>query len=510
MIRALILLLCVVAPAGAFADQKTASQQKAGGQTVASRGSKGPLDVGPTTRGRSIADRSFKLPTWQQWRRVLSLRDYNTRVVLLGTTLLGCAAGMVGSFTLLRKRALMGDALSHATLPGIALAFMVVTYYGGDGKSLPILLCGATISGLFGVIAILAIRNLTRLKEDTALGIVLSVFFGAGISLLAVIQQQGGSSAGLDGFIYGKTASMGIEDATLIGAAAAVCVGACLLIFKELKLLCFDEGFAGSRGVPILLLDAILMALVVVVSIVGLQAVGLVLMIALLVVPAAAARFWTEKMRDMMLISAMLGAISGLVGAAMSALFSNLPSGAMIVLVCAGFFLFSMFFGSARGVLIRTVRRARLNKSVDRQHLLRAIYESLEVGRDAGQRTLSAKALLGQRSWAPRRLFKAIRKAVKAGLVRQTGAEISLTDDGRLEATRLTRQHRLWELYLINYADTAPSRVDRDADDIEHVLEPEVVAKLEALLKSDGLEVPESPHDLDDAASTWQRYGGVS
>ena len=149
----------------------------------------------------SLTDRSIRWPTWPEWQRVLLLQDYNTRVVMLGTMLLGLAAGMVGSFTLLRRRALMGDALSHATLPGVGLAFLIAPSLGLAEKSLPVLLTGAALSGIAGVIAILYVRNLTRLKEDAALGIVLSVFFGAGIAILSIAQQSVGHSAGLESFI---------------------------------------------------------------------------------------------------------------------------------------------------------------------------------------------------------------------------------------------------------------------------------------------------------------------
>lgn len=451
---------------------------------------------------RSIADRSITWPSWNELSRVLLLQDYNTRVVIIGATLLGCAGGLVGSFTLLRRRALMGDALSHATLPGICLAFMIATAMGMDGKSLPVLLLGATVTGLMGVVVILAIRRFTRLKEDTALGAVLSVFFGAGIALLGVVQQmQKGHAAGLEAFIYGKTASMGARDSMLIAVAALICIAVCIALFKELKLLCFDEGFAGSRGFPVMLLDLVLMAMVVVVTIVGLQAVGLILMIALLVIPAAAARFWTEKMALMTFISAFLGAGGAMVGAAMSALFSKLPSGAMIVLVCTCFFLFSLVFGSQRGVLVRIVRRERLNRTVDRQHLLRAMYELLEPQQSTDPKAKQAVVsdqLLGKRSWGLRRLSRSINRAIRAGLVTEVADQISLTKAGWQEARRLTRQHRLWELYLITYADVAPGRVDRDADAIEHVLEPEVVAELASLLeeKTDHA-VPATPHALE-------------
>lgn len=444
---------------------------------------------------QSLTDRSFSFPEWKHWSRVLFLKDYNTRIVVLGTTLLGCAAGMVGSFTLLRKRALMGDALSHATLPGIALAFIIVTAQGGNGKSLGVLLLGATITGLIGIALILMIRNMTRLKEDTALSAVLSVFFGAGVALLGVIQQmKEGHAAGLESFIYGKTASMGTADTQLIAGAAATCIIACLLLFKEFKLLCFDDNFAGSSGFPVVSLDMILMALVVIVTIVGLQAVGLILMIALLVIPAAAARFWTESLLKMFIISGSLGAISGFIGAEMSAIFSRLPSGAMIVLVCTLFFVISMILGTSRGVLQRYLRRWRLNRSVDRQHLLRAIYETLES--QELSRAISFDQLLPKRSWSRMRLLSEIRRSQRAEFIECVGDEIRLTGRGRVEAARLTRQHRLWELYLITHAEIAPGRVDRDADAIEHVLEPEVVAELEVLLESQHPTIPESPHEL--------------
>jgi manganese/zinc/iron transport system permease protein len=455
---------------------------------------------------QSLADRSVQWPSWQEWRRLILLEQYNTRVVIIGVTLLGCAAGMVGSFTLLRKRALMGDALSHATLPGIGLVFMLATVLGFDGKSLPLLLLGATVTGLAGLGAILVIRNATRLKEDTALGAVLSVFFGAGIALLGVVQQmKQGSAAGLESFIYGKTASMTVRDTQLIAAAALTCIGVCVLLFKEFKLLCFDEAFAGSRGFPTIRLDVVLMALVVTVCIIGLQAVGLILVIALLIIPAAAARFWTESMWKMFVISGTIGAVGGMVGAGASALFSRLPSGAMIVLICTALFMASMVLGTARGLLVRWLRRARLNRTVDRQHLLRAMYELLESSlgaeptaagvapRSAG---ISVNDLLEKRSWTAPRLLRAIRRAVRYRLVVYLGDKVRLTDRGKVEAARLTRQHRLWELYLITHAEIAPSRVDREADAIEHVLEPEVVAELETLLDEKYPAVPRSPHAI--------------
>lgn len=441
---------------------------------------------------------SVALSSWEQAYRLLSFQDHNTRVVLLGTAMLGCAAGIVGVFTLLRKRALMGDAISHATLPGIAISFLIAMHFGWNEKSLPLLLVGATLTGVLGVLAILAVRNLTKIKEDTALGIVLSVFFGAGIALLGIIQQMPlGHAAGLESFIFGKTASMIASDAILISVASLLCLSFCLLFFKELKLLCFDETFAGSRGYPTTTLDLMLMGSVVVISIVGLQAVGLIMVVALLVIPAAAARFWTDKLGSMTAISACIGTLSGICGSALSAIYPRLPSGATIVLFCAGCFTVSLAVGSRRGLIIRSIRRIRMNRSIAGQHFLRTMFELTE-DQEASleQQEISIEKLNFARAWNPRELSDTIRRATNAEWITRIGSQIRLTKKGRIEAERLTREHRLWELFLIHHADFAPSRVDREADHIEHVLEPEIVAELEALLSENQKTIPQSPHLL--------------
>ena len=433
--------------------------------------------------------------TVDRWLRVLSLRDHNTRVVLLGATLLGLAAGVVGSFTLLRKRALVGDALSHATFPGIGGAFLLGTALGHSEKSLPLLLAGAAASGVLGVGVLLVLRRYTRLKEDAALGVVLSVFFGGGLAVLGLVQQSGaGSAAGLGSFIYGKTASMVPDDVRLIGWCGLAAVVVCGLLFKEFELLCFDQQYAATQGWPVPVLDAALMALVVLVTVTGLQAVGLILVIALLITPAAAARFWTDRLLPMTVLAGLLGAGSALTGAAASAVFSKLPSGAVIVLAAAAVFAASMALGTARGVVPRAVRAWRSRRTIGRQHLLRALYELAEAD-DAAPlgRGVSFDTLSAERSWSPARLRRLAASARRAGLIEQNGGRWTLTDAGLADAARLVRNHRLWELYLIHHADVAPGQVDRDADRVEHVLGPEMVAELEALLAAEG-GMPPNPH----------------
>lgn len=433
---------------------------------------------------------------------MLLLQSYNTRLVVLGTALLGLACGLIGAFLLLRKRSLMGDALSHATLPGIGIAFGVMVVAGGTGKNLLGLLFGATISGVLGVLCMLAIRNTTRLRDDVAMGFVLSVFFGTGVAILRMVQTlPGAQAAGLESFIYGKVASMVFSDIILISVVAILASVTALLLLKEFTLLCFDEAFAASTGWPVLRLDILLLVLVTAVTVTGLQAVGLILIIAFLIIPAAAARFWTHRLPRMLWLSAGMGALSGWLGASVSALFADLPTGALIVLTAALIFLISLLFGTARGVVPKLLDQAKLQRRIGRQHLLRAAYEILEsMGQPVSNQPIPRELLLEHRSWSNAELVRLLAHARQEDhLEPETGPDssmIHLSEPGFGEASRITRNHRLWELYLITHADIAPSHVDRDADLVEHILGAEMVRALEAELRPRPV-IPKSPHHIE-------------
>lgn len=446
-----------------------------------------------------------ELPTWSEIFRVLTLRDYNTRVVIIGTTFLGMAAGLVGTFLLLRKRALLSDALSHATLPGIAIAFILMTVLGGDGKNLVGLIAGAAVFSILGTASVILIQRYSRLKDDAALGIVLSSYFGLGIALMGIATRMAaGNAAGLNSFIYGKTASMLFLDAVLIAAAALASAVFCILFFKEFALICFDGEYAAAQGWPVTRIDFLMMSLAVIVTVIGLQAVGLILVVALLIIPPAAARFWTQNLRRMLWLSGIFGAVSGLVGSGVSALMANLPAGAVIVLAASVLFLVSMVLGSARGLLKTGLARYRLRKKIARENLLRALYEWIEScseDRNAAAcilRSVPFDAMLARRSWAPADLRRSLRELAAEGLVRGESPEhYALTPEGWQAARHVVRNHRLWEAYLITHADIAPGQVDWGADAIEHVLDSDMIRSLEKMLpETPGDTLPESPHPL--------------
>ena len=413
--------------------------------------------------------------------RVLTLQDYGTRVTVIGVALLGLAGGVVGTFLLLRKRALLGDVLSHATYPGICLAFVFAFAVTGVGKNLPWLLAGAAASGLLGLGCMLAIRRFSRVKEDAALGLVLGCFFGAGVVLNdLLITGDYGEASGVTAFLEGNPAALLSRDAWLIGLILLVCLLACALLYKELRLLCFDAEYAAAQGWPTLLLDIALMGLVALVVISGLQAVGLILVIAVLVIPPAAARFWTQRLGVTVLLSGAIGAVSGLLGAILSALAAKWPAGASIVLAAAGVFVVSMIFGADRGALVRWNRRRRLSRQVADDNLLRSIYELTES--TGGEGRVTYEQLLRARSWTRRQLVGVVRRARREGLVIPDAEGVELSPAGLQEAQRIVRNHRLWEMYMMTHADVAPSHVDRSADLIEHILGGDLVAELERQL----------------------------
>ena len=437
---------------------------------------------------------------WDQLIRLLTLQDGNTRVVLIGTLLLGIASAVVGTFAVQRRRSLLGDAVAHAALPGICLAFFVV----GD-RNFAAFMLGALVMGVIAAAFIAFVKAATRVKEDAAIGLSIGGFFGLGIVLSRMIQNDpSGNRAGLDSFIFGKAASMVADDAQLIGLVAAVVVAAIAILYKEFKVLCFDRDFAASQGWPTFWLDLLLMGLVCICTVVGLPAVGVVLMVSLMVIPPVAARFWTNKLGTTVLLAAALGGLSGLVGTALSAsipapssgLSRGWPTGPLITLVAAAFFVISMLAAPKRGIIASLLRRVLLKRRITRQNFLRRIYEALESQNNIAA-IWTAKDLELMDPHSHRTNQSEIESAKHADLVAFAPGGYVLTPAGQAAASRVVRVHRLWEIFLITQADIAPDHVDRDADQIEHVLSPEILAELESKLTESGRQpmgIPSSPH----------------
>jgi len=443
-------------------------------------------------------------------------------VVLLGTSLLGCVAGIVGCFAVLRRRALVGDLLAHAALPGVCLAFLIhgQRHFAG-------MMAGALATGMLGIGIVTAVCRWTRTKEDAAIGIVLSTFFGAGIVLSSLIQRNStiGGKAGLDTYIYGQAAGIIEQDVWLI---AGILVFALLVIatfYKEFKALSFDPEFAKVQGWPTLALDLGMMGTLALVTVVGLPAVGVVLMAAMLITPAAAARLWTDRLSIMLLLAAGIGAAAAACGTWISSgkltdlvgfdplafglNTNNLPTGPLIVLCGTALFVLSLCFAPERGLLARAWTLLRLRDRIEQENLLRALYE-LGEARAFQPPAVDRHELLTFRTWGPVRLWWLLHNAERQGLVAVGQHGVRLTPAGTDLAIDLTRRHRLWERFLIEGANIAPDHVDRDADATEHLLPADLVNQLEAGFTPGGeapRTVPPSPHDVAVPSHVEQGHG---
>lgn len=409
--------------------------------------------------------------------RFLSLADANVRFVLFGSLLIGATGGLLGSFAVLRRRSLVGDALAHAALPGVALAYLWT-----GSKALPVLLTGAAISGVLGVLVMQFIINYTRVKADSAIGIVLSVFFGVGIVLLTHVQRVGtGNQSGLDKFLFGQAASLVDDDLRVMSVLAGLIILAVALFFKEFKALIFDADFLQTLGYSSRWIDALLMGLIALTVIVGLQAVGVVLIAAMLITPAVAARFWTEHLHKMVLLAAAFGGLSGVVGTFISSLVPRIPTGPVMVLIATLCFVVSALFAPRRGVLARWRRLRHNSRRESQQHFLRACVELQE--KLGTSRSLAVEELAIEMGLSPDRVKRLGRRLAEKGLVSSQDGRFALTDPGAEEGLFVVKSHRLWEHYLYYRAILDADHVDRPADEVEHLLTPEIIAELEDILQ---------------------------
>ncbi len=285
--------------------------------------------------------------------RLLAL-PYNTLVVAVGVAAVGFAAGVVGSLCVLRKRSLVGDAAAHATLVGVAGAFLAT-----GRRDLATLLAGALAAAVAGLAALLLVRRFTRTRDDAATAIVIGVSFGLGITLVSGLPAWGyANSAGLEQFLLGHTAALTAGDAVLLTAVACVATVVVSLIFKEATLVAFDAAFAAATGWPVLVIDAVIVGLVAVMVVAGLPAVGAVLVTALVVIPPVAARAWTDRMGTMLLLAGTMGLVAAVVGVLVSAAWPGLATGPLVVLAAAAIFVVSFIAAPQRGWIARRLRGA--------------------------------------------------------------------------------------------------------------------------------------------------------
>jgi len=406
-----------------------------------------------------------------------SFKYVNIQYVVFGTVLLSISSSVVGCFTFIKKKSLVGDVISHAVLPGICIAFIAT-----GSKDPFLLIVGAFITGWVSILVMDAITRNTKIKEDAATGLSLSVFFGVGILLMTYIQHSGNASqSGLDTFLFGKAAALVGKDLIAFSIIAVLVLLVVLLFYKEFKLISFDPHYATSIGLPIKRMEVLLTSVTVLAVVTGIQAVGVVLMAAMLITPAAASRFWTNNLWKMIILAACFGAFSGVAGAYISFTAPSMPTGPWMVMVLSIIALFSFFFAPEKGILVKMVRRIKIQGQLLEENLLKVFYRIGENGGDHFTKVDENDIQL-VRNFSSTQLFNGLKKLRKSGYINKQANQWLLTNEGFEKGKRITRLHRLWELYLSRYLRIAPDHVHEDADTIEHVITPELEKELEELL----------------------------
>ena len=405
----------------------------------------------------------------------------------MGTTLLAASSSVVGAFSYLKGQSLVGDAIAHALLPGVVLAFIL-----GGIRNSSFLILGALISGLLAHYGIGYLENKTKLKSDTAVSLVLSTFFGFGIMLMSYIQRTGqGQQAGLERFLLGKAAAITMQDIYIFSALALVLIIGVGLFYKGFQLMTFNEDFAHAIGLPMPLIRFTFTVLTVLAITIGIQTVGVVLMAALLITPSAAARVWTNSLPAMLALAASFAGVAAVMGTYISSVLPKMPTGPWVVLVLAFFGFSSLLFAPKRGWFSKQ-RRAKSNqRKTIRENVLKLLFQQEE---QRGLPTLlSIEEIQGIREMRLDRLTSTLKELKNRLLIIDHGGSYGLTELGRGEGRRVVRLHRLWELYLTERLGMAADHIHPQAETMEHVITPEIEELLVKELGNPEVDPHQSP-----------------
>jgi manganese/zinc/iron transport system permease protein len=400
-----------------------------------------------------------------------TFQDPSILWVVLGITLLGVGSAYVGTFSFLDKKALLGDAISHAVLPGICLGFILA------GEKNPVyIVTGAFLSGAAATFMSSWLRRNTKLSDDTIIATILSVFFGLGIVLLTALQKSGNPEvAGLNSFIFGNAIGISEDDLLLYGGLSLVIILVLTLFLKEFRLMVFDPEYGKAIGFPMKFISFLFNVLMILAVVIGIQAIGVVLMAALLITPGAAARFWTDRLNPLLILAAVFSVLSGILGTYVSFVLPKMPTGPWVVVFLSIFAMISFLISPKSGIVFRYVARKKYLRKTHRDHLMKALYKAIEEGKTG----LTIEEIYELYPYQKPETNQSISDLIKDHYISKNQSFICLTETGISEAMRVVRLHRLWELYLNESMNIAPDHVHDSAEQLEHLITPELEAMLE-------------------------------
>lgn len=422
-----------------------------------------------------------------------TFQDPSITWVVLGITLLGIGSAYVGTFSFLDKKALLGDAISHAVLPGICLGFILA------GEKNPVyIVTGAFLSGALATFLSSWLKKNTKLSEDTIIATILSVFFGIGIVMLTALQKSGNPEiAGLNSFIFGNAIGISETDLMIYGGLSLTIIAVLTLLLKEFRLMVFDPNYGKAIGFPMEAIRFLFNVLMILAVVIGIQAIGVVLMAALLITPGAAARFWTDRLNPLLILAACFSIISGILGTYISFVLPQMPTGPWVVVFLSLIALLSFMFSPKSGIIFRYFSRKSYLRKTHRDHLMKALYKAKEENKNG----LTIDEIYELYPYQKAQIDQSIKDLLQEGFISKNQSLVKLTTQGISDAMRIVRLHRLWELYLNEYMNIAPDHVHESAEQMEHLLTPELEAMLEKRLNFPTLDphqetIPRENHDL--------------
>ena len=390
--------------------------------------------------------------------------------VLIGVSLIGALSGVVGTFSFLRKKSLVSDAISHSVLPGICVGFIY------EGNKNPIfLIAGSLLAGLISVWLIDYLIRRTKISEDTAIAFASTFFFAVGSVMLSfILAGNNPEKVGLKDYLFGKAATISFQDIRYFLLGGGLILLVIIMLYRPLKAVVFNSEFAHSIGINVRFMEFIISVLTVLTVALGIQAVGVVLMSALLIAPAATARYWTNNYLKLMIFAALIGGICSSFGVFVSGLQENMPTGPWIVTFLFAFVFLTLLFAPGKGWISVVKKRKTNRRKIETENVLKVFYQLKENG----QNSISVKDILDKRSFETAYLSIILKEALSRGLIKQDQNEYFLTPQGNTEAERIVRLHRLWELYLTRRMNFKEDHIHGTAETVEHLITPEIEAEL--------------------------------
>lgn len=395
---------------------------------------------------------------------------------LLASSMVGLMCGVLGCFIVLRNMSLVGDALAHAILPGVVVGFLVAGY------SALAFFVGAVAAGLVTAFAITWIQQRVKTKNDAAIGIVFTSMFSFGVILISRISRNDGVHLDLKDFLFGNVLGVGDTDLLLTGLVMLYVLLSVAVFYRYLYASTFQSVVAQTMGVPVKLLHYFLMLLLSFAVVASLQTVGVILVVAMLITPAATALLLSQRLRTVLFLAGGIGMLSAIVGMILAVVL-NTPPGPAMALVATALYGLTVIFAPRRGLVAKAYYRFQRRRLTEREDIIKRVFrQHQKVG------SANPDLIREQLSLSVRAFNQHLSQLRSFGLLERQA--LQLTDAGKLVALRLVRAHRLWETYLNQEVGLTPDQIHMEAERLEHLLPEEMLDRVDAELGFPG----QDPH----------------